>query len=129
MTLLKVNLEKIPDEKTVPKDEYNLVIKKAEMRESKKGNTMLSLFCNIIDEPDAKMVAHHFIIPKDDDDNKVMYLRRLKEFYQTMGFDLSADIDVEEELTGKDFWAVLDEEESKEYGVQNRIKRFIVPKD
>lgn len=128
MSLLNLNLNEVPDEITVPDDEYQLVITKAEQKESKTGNPMIEVFFNIISEPDAKMIAHYMLLPTKGDKNANNKLRRLKSFYLAAKLDLAAEINVEEDFKGIELWAQLTTEDDDEYGARNRIKRFVEPK-
>ena len=129
MSLLDINLSDVPDEITVEPGEYQLVITKAEQKQSKEGNEMIAVYFNIIDQPDAQMIAHYFLLPTGKGDEKAnSKLRRLKDFYVACGFDLAAPIDTAD-FKGTEVFAILKLEDNDEYGEQNRINRFVVPKD
>lgn len=128
MSLLDFNLDKVPDEVTVEPGEYQLVVTKAEERDSKEHHPMIEVFFNIIDNPDAKMIAHYFMLPEKGNKNNNSRLRSLKSFCEACGIDISQPFDPAEDFKGKEVWARLKQEDAEEYGVQNRVSRFVIPK-
>ena len=128
MGLLDLHLDKVPDEVTVEPGEYQLVVTKAEERPSKENHPMIEVFFNIIDNPDSKMIAHYFMLPEKGNKNNNSRLRSLKSFCEACGINVAEPINVEEDFKGKEVWARLKQEDAEEYGVQNRITRFVIPK-
>lgn len=128
MSLLDFNLADVPDEVTVEPGEHQLVVTKATERDSKENHPMIEVFFNVIENPDAKMIAHYFMLPEKGNKNNNNRLRSLKSFVVACKLDLSASINVEEDFKGKEVYAILKLESSDEYGEQNRISRFVIPK-
>lgn len=128
MSLLDFNLADVPDEVTVEPGEHQLVVTKATERDSKENHPMIEVFFNVIENPDAKMIAHYFMLPEKGNKNNNNRLRSLKSFVVACKLDLSASINVEEDFKGKEVYAILKLESSDEYGEQNRVSRFVIPK-
>ena len=129
MSLLDLHLDQVPDEVTVEPGEHQLIVTKAEEKMSSKDHPMLTVFFNIIGNPDAKMVAHYFLLPEKGNKNNNNRLRSLKAFYIACGLDVSQPVNVEEDFKGKEVWTMLKCEDSDEYGESNKISRFITKKD
>lgn len=127
MSLLNLHLDDVPDEVTVEPGEHQLVVTKATERDSAAGAPMIEVFFNVIENPDAKMIAHYFMLPEKGNKNNNNRLRSLKSFCLACGIDLAQPINVEEDFKGKEVYAILKLEDSDEYGTSNRISRFVIP--
>jgi hypothetical protein len=125
MSLLDLNVNDAVDLEAMAEGEYPLRIVAAEMQRSKKGNQMLMVRFEIIDEPHSKDINHYLLFPSDEDDAKRKNQRLLafKNFYKAFGVDASSPVDVDE-LVGLEGTAFLGVDSSDEYGEQNRIKKF-----
>jgi hypothetical protein len=125
--ILDIGTEDVPEITSVPQGEYELKILSAETKDSKKGDPMIALYMEVLGEATADNLNHYIMLPTDGDDEKtrVRKLNRLKEFKSCFHLPSSGPI-ASEDMVGATGWAILGEEESQEFGKQNRVKRFIV---
>ncbi|MFA6973098.1 MAG: hypothetical protein WC208_17095 [Gallionella sp.] len=126
--ILDVDTQNAPEFKSLPSGtEAELRIVKAEIKNSKKGDPMLALRLDVPNEPYSKDINHFIMLPTAQDDDKVKAQKqnRLKEFKACFKLAPAGPISAED-MEGTKGWAILDEEESQEYGTQNRVKRFVV---
>jgi hypothetical protein len=126
--ILDVETQNAPEFKSLPDGtEAELRIVKAEMKNSGKGDPALVLRFDIPAEPYSKDINFWIMLPKNGDDEKTVAqkqnrLKTLKAAFKLAPVGpLSA-----EDMEGAKGWAILGEEESAEYGSQNRVKRFVV---
>jgi len=127
MSLIDLHLGDVPDQEPVPAGEYTLRVANAELRNSEKtGGQYLYVLCEIEGEPNAFPVSHVLMFPsvQDDEVTKNNRLRRIKKFIAAIGLDPTQPFEVED-LIGQTFNAILDVEESDDYGTKNRIKRLL----
>jgi len=127
MGILDLHLDDVPDLSAVPEGEYRLRVEQAEVRTSQNtGGDYIYLSFGIVDEPDSFNVSHVLMLPTDKDDDKTRSsrLRRIKQFVEAVGLDPAQPFEVED-LIGLECFAILREEEDEEYGVRNRIRRFV----
>ena len=127
MGLLQYNLDNVKELATVPEGEYQVRIVNAEMKTSvKTGGQYLNIRLELPDESDSKGVTHILMLPADADDDKKKNnrLRALKIMYEAFEVDFSAGVETED-LVGLTSWALITEEDGGEYGIQNRVKRFV----
>jgi hypothetical protein len=130
MSFLNLDLTNVQEFTTVKPDEYKLRILKAEIKTSQNtGGQYISLLLDIPEIPLSKNINHTLMIPTASDDIKQANARKLGiiNFLKAFGFDPGAPMETEQ-LVGAQGWALLDEKEEGDYGLQNRVKRFIVPK-
>lgn len=132
-SFLDLNLSDVPEPRIVDGGrEYKLKIENVEIKESRgektAGQKMLSIRLSIVDEPDTQGVFENIMLPSDqmDDDQNNQRRRQLKRLVEAIGWDASRGFNIDE-LVGQTFWAVLDAEESDQYGKQNRVKRYMAP--
>lgn len=128
--ILDVETENAPEFKSLPDGtECQVRIMSAEIKNSKKGDPMLALRFDVPDEPYAKDINHFIMLPtsNDDEKQKAQKQNRLKEFKAAFGLAPAGAISTDD-MEGNKAWAILGEEESQEYGKQNKIKRFVVGK-
>ena len=80
----------------------------------------------LADEADSKNITHIIMLPADGDDDKRRNnrLRAVKMFYEAFDVDYTKGVETED-LVGLTGWAIVVEEESDEYGTQNRVRRFV----
>jgi len=126
--ILDVDTANVPEFKSLPEgSEVELRIVSAEMKNSKAGDPMLALRLDIPQEPLSKDINHFIMLPTNGDDEKrsAQKLNRLKEFKACFGLPANGPVS-KDDMEGAKGWAILGEEESQEYGKQNRVKRFIV---
>lgn len=134
-SFLDLNLDEVQELTTVKGgQEYHLKCSDAEIKESKgektAGQSLILVRFSIMDEPDTKQVTYPIMLPhesldKEQNDNRK---RQLKRMLVAMGFDVSQGFNIDE-LPGETVWAILDEQETADYGMQNNIVRFINPKE
>ena len=124
--IIDVETEGVEGFHTVPADEYELRILKAEQKTSKKGDPMLEIQLEIPSDPKSKDMFHYLMLPtnSDDEKRKTQKLVNLKEFKAAFGLPASGPIS-EADLEGARGWAILAEDESTEFGKSNKIKRFV----
>jgi len=126
--ILDVETTNAPEFKSLPDgSEVELRILKAEAKNSKAGDPMLALRLDVPAEPYAKDINHFIMLPnsRDDEKSKAQKLNRLKDFKAAFGLPASGPI-AGEDMEGAKGWAILGEDESEEFGKQNRVKRFVV---
>lgn len=126
--ILDVNSNDVPEFITLPDgSEVELRIVSADMKNSKAGDPMLALRLDIPAEPLVKDINHFIMLPnnKDTEKQSAQKLNRVKEFKAAFGLPAIGGI-AKEDMEGAMGWGILAEEESEEYGKQNRVKRFIV---
>ena len=133
-----VDLENVVEPTTVPADqEYKLRIVDVKTDPStpdglprdKNGNSYLLPRFEIPDEPTAKDFTRFIGLPNDDMDAKKKNTSgyQLKTFLAAFDLEPSALVDPSD-MVGAEGWAILGLEESEQWGEQNFIKKFIVPK-
>ena len=127
MGLLQYNLDNVKELATVPEGEYQVRVVNAEMKTSQKtGGQYLNIRLELPDESDSKGVTHIIMLPAEDDDDKKKNgrLRNLNTFYECFGVDYANGVETED-LIGLTGWGLITEEDGGEYGIQNRVKRFV----
>lgn len=113
---------------SVSPGEYRLRIVDASMAKSlKTGGMYLNARLEICEQPYTKDITHILMFPASDDDAKKANNRKLalRNFYQAFGIDFSRPVAIGV-LKGREAWAVLKEEEDPEYGMNNRVKKWVV---
>lgn len=55
-------------------------------------------------------------------------LYKLKMFTKAFGIDLSRPIDWETDLVGKEGWLIVGTRKSEEFGEQNTVRKYVIPK-
>ena len=111
---------------TVSKGEYQLRVLEAEVKTSQKtGGDFIQLRLDIPSEPKSKDITHVMMLPTASDDAKKKNgrLAAVQNCFKACGMDNVSNIN---ELIGATPWAILDEEESTDFGKQNRIKKFVI---
>lgn len=125
---LTEDLADIPDETTKPDGEYQVQLVTFELATSKNdpNRQMFHLQLEVVGEPLVKTIGHWLLIPNDSDDEKSVLRRKRaqRSFFEAFDIPTSGRIEFEEHI-GKTGWAILVEEENKEYGKQNRVRRFV----
>ncbi len=126
--ILDVDTSNAPEFKSLPAGtEAELRIVTAEVKNSQNGDPMLALRLDIPAEPYTKDINHFIMLPNDKDDEKTKAQKqnRLKDFKACFKLPASGPIS-KEDMEGAKGWGILSEEESDEYGKQNKVKRFVV---
>jgi len=113
--------------------EYKLRIMSCVYANDKNGAPYLLPRFEVVDEPMAKDFSKFLRVPYDEQTPKDKERARwaIKEFLKAFGKDPSQPIDPTEldgQLTGEEGWAILGMKEDPEYGEQNFIRKFVLPK-
>jgi hypothetical protein len=125
-------IEDAKELKTVPAGEYQLQIVEADIKTQKPekgtGQYIQVRLMILGDDPLTKDIQHVMMIPTQQDDEKKANNRlfAIKNFKAAFGIPAGPRIDPEE-WVGNTGWAILMEEEDKEFGLSNRIKKVVVP--
>ena len=126
--ILDVKSDDAPEFHTLENgSEVELRIASAEMRNSKGGDPMLAIRFDIPADPLAKDINHFIMLPnsKDNEKQSAQKLNRVKEFKAAFGLPAVGPI-AQEDMEGARGWGILAEEESTEYGKQNKVKKFVI---
>lgn len=126
--ILDVETEGAPEFKSLPDGtEVQLRLLKAEIKNSKAGDPMLALRYEVPSEPYATDINHFIMLPtgSDDEKRKAQKQNRLKDWKAAHGLPAAGPISTDD-MEGSKAWAILGEEESQEFGKQNKIKRFVI---
>lgn len=133
-SFIDLALDQTPELSVVPPDqEYQLKIVKVTAKVSKgeatSGQNLLLFLFSLPEEPDTRMITYPVMLPSseldeaDNNDRK----RQLKRVLEAFDWDVSKGFNPDE-LVGLTGWAVLGVESDPQYGEQNKIKAFVVPK-
>ena len=85
----------------------------------------------IVDAPMVKEFSGFQDVPNKEAMTEKQYKRSLygiKIFAKCFGIDLARPIDYEDDLPGFEGWAILGSKTSDDYGEQNTIRKYIVPR-
>lgn len=130
MSFLGQDFDNIFEPKSVKEGEYQLRVLDAQSKTSSKtGGDYISVKLEIVGEPEAKDINHVMMMPTSNDDVKKRNSRlsAIANFLKACGLDPATTSNVNE-VIGCSCWAILAEEADPEYGMQNRVKRFVVGK-
>jgi hypothetical protein len=130
MSFLGQDFNNIFEPKSVKEGEYQLRVLDAQTKTSSKtGGDYISIKLEIVGEPEAKDINHVMMMPTSNDDVKKRNSRlsAIANFLKACGLDPASTSNVNE-VIGCSCWAILAEEADPEYGMQNRVKRFVVGK-
>lgn len=130
MSFLGQDFDNIFEPKSVKEGEYQLRVLDAQSKTSSKtGGDYISTKLEIVGEPEAKDINHVMMMPTSNDDVKKRNSRlsAIANFLKACGLDPATTSNVNE-VIGCSCWAILAEEADPEYGMQNRVKRFVVGK-
>ncbi len=126
MSLIDTNFADVPDLTSVKPGEYQLIVDSCEEKESKSsGNPMIMCRLVIQNETTAKDITHVMMLPTAEDDEKTKIIKngRIKAFMEALGLPLNGFNPAD--AVGRPCWALLAEEETPDFGKQNRVQRFI----
>lgn len=127
MSFIDVNLDDVPEIDALPEGEYQLrVTETPELRE-KNNSKFILVRLEAVDHPNSKDITHVQFLPRPDDreKDKARTLGQVRDFCQAFGVDFSGGGFNLEDFVGETAWAVLGEEESAQYGRQNRVVRWV----
>lgn len=127
MSFLGQNFDEVFEPKSVKEGEYQLRVLDAQTKTSTKtGGEYISAKLEIVGEPEAKDINHVMMMPTQNDDLKQRNKRlsAIVNFLKACGLDPASTNNIQE-LIGCTCWAILTEEADPEYGMQNRIRKFV----
>ena len=130
MGFLGQSFDDVFEPKSAKEGEYQLRVLDAQTKTSAKtGGDYISVKCEIIGEPTTKDINHVMMLPTANDDIKQRNKRlsAIQNFLLSCGLN-PASVENVQEVVGSTFWAILVEEADPEYGMQNRIRKFVQPK-
>ena len=130
MSFLGQDFENVFEPTSMKEGEYQLKVLDAQVKTSKNtGGEYISAKLEILGEPEAKDINHVMMLPTANDDvkKKNSRLSAISNFLKACGFDPAAVSNVQE-LVGSTCWAILTEEQDPEYGMQNRVRKFVAGK-
>jgi len=115
MTYINVNLgEEVHEDQPVEEGSYTLIVNTVEEGEAKKsGAPMIKLTHQIDGHPDAALVYHNLVLPKEDDEDKAIRFKNLmlKRYLVLAGADFESDGFNMDDLQGMAFEAYLTKEQ------------------
>ena len=115
-----------------PGEEYKLRI--ISVRGGIAGKTECEYFSpvyEVVDAPMVKEFSDFFWVPDREKLSEKQYARAcyaLKVFASAFEIDLTRPIDYEDDLPGCEGWAILGSKKDEQYGDQNTVRKYIVPK-
>ena len=121
------NLDDVAELTTKPLGEYEVQLTNLEQGAGKdSGKKYLRADLDIIGEPDTKSITHIMMLPTPEDPEKQRKsrLRAIKHFYSAFGVPTDGTIVIYANYIGRTGWAILDEENSSQFGKRNRVKQF-----
>ncbi|OQB08793.1 MAG: hypothetical protein BWY21_01089 [Parcubacteria group bacterium ADurb.Bin216] len=127
MSFLGQDFDNIFEPKSVKEGEYQLRVLDAQSKTSSKtGGDYISVKLEIVGEPEAKDINHVMMMPTSNDDVKKRNSRlsAIANFLKACGLDPATTSNVNE-VIGCSCWAILAEEADPEYGMQNRVRKFV----
>lgn len=127
-SFLDVETEGAPEFTSLPDGtEVQLRLLNAEIKNSKAGDPMLAIRYDVPEYPYAKDINHFIMLPNNDDDakRKAQKQNRLKDWKAAHDLPPTGPISIDD-MEGAKAWAILGEEDSQDFGKQNRIKRFVI---
>jgi hypothetical protein len=129
---LGVDLDTVPEQHAVKAGEHPLQLLKAEIKTQKpeKGTgKFIQATIEVTDDPNSKLITHVMMMPTADDNQRKINarLRAIGDFYKAFGIPSAGPVNLEE-YVGNQAWGNLTEEEDPQYGMQNRIKNFVLGK-
>ncbi|MBU2052475.1 DUF669 domain-containing protein [Patescibacteria group bacterium] len=121
-----LDLTAVPDLKTVPEGLYNLRVESVESKVSQNGNPYIALRFSFLDDPEAQDVYNNLMLPTADNDQRttLQKKRRIKKFVEEFSVPFTASGINFENAIGCTGFALLIEEDTEDFGKQNRIRRF-----
>ena len=126
----QMNFNDVYEPVSLKEGEYHLRILDAKIKSSQKtGGDYLNVRLEVMDEPHAKDINHVMMFPTSADDVKRANNRKaaILSFLKAFGLSTAGTIEPDDYI-GASGWAILTEEADPEYGMQNRIRKFIQPK-
>jgi len=97
----------------------------------KNGNEYFMPVFEVVDAPMVKEFTDFFHVPDEEKLTAKQYARslnKIKNFVKAFGIDITRPIDYEDDLPGSIGWAILGIRRDDEYGEQNTVRRYVLPK-
>jgi hypothetical protein len=122
------------EEPTIAEKDTEHKLRIVSVRGGEAGSNGCEYFSPVFEVMNAPMVKEFstFLwVPTRDKMSEKQYARscyELKMFADAFEIDLSRPIDYEDDLPGREGWAILGIKKSDEYGEQNTIKKYIIPR-
>jgi len=130
MSFLNQDFDNVFEPKSMKEGEYQLRVLDANVKQSQKtGGDYIFAKLEIVGEPEAKDINHVMMLPTPTDDikQKNKRLSNIQNFLKACGYDPTSVENVQD-IVGSTCWAILGEEADPEYGMQNRVKKFVIAK-
>lgn len=113
-------------------EEYKLRIISVRGGEAGKENCeYFSPVFEVVGAPMVKEFSDFFWVPSRNKLSEKQFARAcyaLKVFAAAFEIDLTSPLDYEDDLPGCEGWAILGSKKDEQYGEQNTIRKYIVPK-
>lgn len=128
MSFLDMDFNDVVEPRAVEADaEYKVRIMDMKEGVNKKGGKYIMVFFDILDEVGAKTLSHYMGLPESSMDakqlNNTKY--RIKQFLDCFDIDPKTDT---EDWVGAEGWVILGVQDNEQYGEQNFIKCFQIPR-
>jgi len=126
--ILDIASMEVPEQEALPEGEHRVRITHVEEKIDKNGNPGYYILFSS-DKPNTKPIGWYMGIPSEQlrSTNEGLFnasVTRIKQFVAAFGITSNNPT----EWIGKEGFVILKLEESEEYGVSNRVKRFVVPR-
>ncbi|GIV03964.1 MAG: hypothetical protein KatS3mg015_2794 [Fimbriimonadales bacterium] len=128
LDLNDMELNKVEEPKAAPADvETHLRIVSVRTGINKNGLPYFMPRFEVVGHPEYAQFSDYVPIPdaQQSEEERYRTTLRLKRFLNAVGVPLTARLDLENDLIGKECWAVLGQEDNPDYGIQNYVKRYI----
>lgn len=114
------------------KDGTEIILRVIEVRLDKRADnsTYYTVRFEVPNEPYSKDITDWLNLPSRELDAKRLNVARQKmlHFMQCFNIDVSRPSDPLEDWVGQEGWCILSLSSSNQYGEQNRISKFILPR-
>ena len=126
--ILGLAQQEVPDLTVAEAGEYQLEITGYKLDEDKNGVPYISVFMNILDRPNSKMVSHFISLPREEHKEIIGENRYNESVRRVQAFVSAFEIasDDPETWKGKTCFANLKVKADDEYGDQNQVKSWTV---
>lgn len=124
------DVDSVPPQHSVAPGEYRLRLVTCEKRKSKKTqDPMIYTVLEVTTDPDSKLITHVMMIPTSADKERTVKnrVRAIADFYRAFGIPTSGPVQLGS-YVGQEAWGILTEEEDATYGMQNRLKSWVIGK-
>jgi hypothetical protein len=126
------NLGDIPEPEVIPDgDEVKVTITSVIDAETKTGSIPYwRVTLEVMDQPLVKEFSHNLYKPFEGQTPKQSFNSkyRIQEFMRAFNLDMSRPFDPEIDWIGESAWCIVNMREDKEYGKQNQVRKWILPK-